>query len=247
MLDRFWNILTHTGLCLFSFMLLLGGGCYKRIPLPHATSPEVIAVLKQLRNKTEHSNRLEGSFVLQSTGIRQFFAKAKVDLIAQAPSSLYVSTRSFFESPLQIATCNASQCCLWDSQDPTNIDKQCMPSEQQDLLLLPLPPALLVDMLLQRIPIENPVEVEQNLRKHHIRFIWVLKNDTTISIETNADDGRILHYQVETPTVKADVAYETNKWRVKGKYADTSFNLELVGENIQYQQKPYDNSVFELH
>lgn len=170
----------------------------------------------QLAKESVTRRQMSGRFLARGVGLKRLLGAVEIDAIVQAPSSVYVSVRSFFSQPARTFVADGDSPIL----------------ELEDILPIEISPHELVDVILGRVSADSNEEVK-------------LRHDGVVLGRTLTDKKGKLIYSVDYEDFrKIDEIDVAHKWNFKARLNGDEHRFVLTADDVIFNGKPFGPETF---
>lgn len=242
-------------------LILIVSGCPITMPLKkiEIVTPEII--LKKFNADAKKRYQISGTFVANATGIKRLFGSVNLDIVAQAPTSLYLSVRSFFNQPARVIATNGIMvhCLETSSAGTPNYFKHAVDGKEiAELIPLPLTVNEVVEVMLgivdtKKLTVTN-IEMDYRGENYLVTLRNQKKNITELTVRIV--DNVILNRRQKDANNNEiySVAYDdfhsvkgidwAHRWNFTVKLKNKSYGVTIKGESIDFNGKLFDEDTF---
>lgn len=151
-------------------LIILLSGCMPK-PKPISDPYLMEKSIEKLSLASERIKQLKAAADIKGTGILGQFFHEKADVIAKDPHYLIFSLRSFFESPAFMIASNGQFITMYDFTGGRSHAYERIPvgpHSSIELFEFPFEPNILVNILLNKINLQNAQNIELKTSQSHI-------------------------------------------------------------------------------
>jgi len=253
------------GFCCKSFAatlcLLLLAGCPRHIPAVALPKQEVEIALKLLAKENARRHQVQGTLQARFSGLKQFLGSVEIDIIAQAPSRIYVAQRSFFSQPSKLFASDGETSTLLDLADvnkPLYLRSSARSGSIEGMLPIAVSPSDMTGLLLGQAPIVDAQitdaltdgsQFQLSLLQPDGRkaVIWIRPSDGLMVASAMFDTRGDMIYHVDYEDMRDEKGVMfAHRWIVRARHGVDEIKLILQAKEIEINGPLFPKEAFSL-